>query len=147
MKSVTITEENYKRIFSKLEKFFNHKNIMSWHTYDCGTKKRISAYMPKDPHKPKKYNTTRLYPNPKTKRVKLNSGEDLLVINLDEHNSLTIQIGDTISFLGNRINLKREWIPHSNYKYLYACYQIMGESYKDPTEPITYTVYEIISIR
>lgn len=60
----------------------------------------------------------------------------MLVINLDNNSSLTIRIGDTISFLGNRIVLKQEWLPHSNYKYIYALYQIMGKSYTDPARKI-----------
>lgn len=123
MKSIVITKKNAKWVFSRLEKFFRHKNFLCWHQFSGGMKKRIGHIVRGGRYSDgysfdvmRKYHNVELrYPEPKF-------GPGLIVdLNYDE--GLLIKPGDSVAFLGNRIILKQK--DGVIGTYCYQCFQIL----------------------
>jgi len=124
MKVFTVTEDNIKEICGRVRKFFYNRNetgFASWHTFDCGFKKRISRYIALDGPK-KDVDTYYKYPAPL--EVKLNDDQDRIIVYLTASDSFSIKPGDKIAFLGNRIVHKEKWIIRG-HNFIYTVYQVL----------------------
>lgn len=142
---IKITIDNYKQIFGQIKKFFDHEDLITWHQFDCGAKKRIGHIIQMSPlviegkvlEPGGPFNTMhRMY------SVKSSVSDQHFFVEYDmtEHASydwdtgeidhdcmVSIAIGDEISFLGNRILIKKEYpIPCHRHQYIYEVFQIGG---------------------
>lgn len=123
-KQIIVTEKNFKWIYSRLKKFFGHRYMSYWHTFDCGNKKRIGKKIDSG-----RYNEKPIIPDEHYRHhpvdVSLNERfPDYIFMKCGRDSSWTIKVGDTISFIGNRIILKKKWFPISGNEYVYYCFQI-----------------------
>lgn len=142
MSKVTITESNYKQVFGRLKKFFNHDGLLTWHQFDCGMKKRIGHIL----HQKEVTIDGEVFIPAETVNVMyhvsdvecVEMGSNLIVYYNDSDISCRLfgeddkscaadfSIGDEVAFLGNRIIVKSRWgLP--NHHYCYQCYQIGGQ--------------------
>lgn len=134
MNKVIITESNYKQVFGRLKKFFNHDDLMTWHQFDCGMKKRIGhtirfdgiAKLSIPPHTANVMH--RIY------RSKHHVSDTKFFFEYSTDNDYyydefenvsVISLGDEVWFIGNRVIIKRKAY-FTNHRYLYMCYQIGG---------------------
>lgn len=122
MNGVIITEKNFPFVASKLIKFFNGADLVNWHTFDCGMKKRIPTdFVLCGKHRERVKGIYRY------RNVRASVGEvgksRFVRIRLDFSNGFCIYIGDVVKFCGNRIQIRKAFADES-YKWLYETYQI-----------------------
>lgn len=139
----TVTEENYKWIFSKVTKFFEgREGFTSWHQFYGGMKKRVRTV-----HNNRKFPTFYHIGNldrnfvPDSERVihtyqygfevcshedEDHIPEDVLVVRMNDDEGFCIHPGDKVAFLGNRILIRTESAVNP-YKYCYQMFQILKE--------------------
>ena len=125
MKTIVITDKNYRWVFSRLKKFFDHENFVCWHQWGGGMRKRLGHIVEiRRPDMPAyKTNVTRRYYQVRT-RIYLDIPEKpLFHVTLDFDSGLGLIPGDAVAFLGNRIII-RTWNVALN-QYLYECFQIL----------------------
>jgi hypothetical protein len=137
MSKVTITESNYKQVFGRLKKFFNHDGLLTWHQFDCGMKKRIGhtihfdgiARLSIPEHTVnvmhRIYRSKHHVSDTKFFFEYSHSDDDFYYDDDELENVSVITLGDEIWFLGNRVIIKRKAY-FTNHRHLYMCYQIGG---------------------
>lgn len=132
IKMIEITEENFDWIASRLVKFFNGKDIVYWHNFDCGSKRHIQSdfnmssgiLTPEHRVRP-----VYLYFEVKCraiKRVPIMEGappRKFIRVTLNRECGDVIYVGHKVGFAGNRIHVKSKSIV-SDYKFQYDVYQI-----------------------
>lgn len=141
MSKVTITESNYKQVFGRLKKFFNHDGLLTWHQFDCGMKKRIGhtihfdgltkngkVYIPENTANVMRriYRSKHHVSDTKFFFEYSHSDDDFYYDDGELENISVITFGDEIWFLGNRVIIKRKANFFTSHSYLYMCYQIGG---------------------
>lgn len=133
MKVITITEKNINDVYGKLCKFFYNNNstgFESWHNFDCSFKKHISRYIYKYPKlRGETIRISHSYPAPE----KISLGANKIVVSLTAGEGYTLDCGDKIAFLGNRIIQRREW-GYSEEKYVYEVFQALPMSKQEQEE-------------
>lgn len=119
---IEITEKNYKQIFGRVKKFFKGvKAFETWSSYDCGGRKRIPHTFIMDG----KVYDTKL----SVQHVTIYDKADFIGIqyfsdSLDGGNYYFLEIGDEISFNGNRITVKKK--DYGEFHYRYTTFQSIG---------------------
>lgn len=131
MKAITITKENIGWVYSRLSKFFYNKNrtgFEEWHNFDCGFKKHISRYITIDGEKEEICN---YFPSPELIEL-VEKGNTWIRIVFTPNSIDTLEVGDKIAFLSNRIIIKNKWGITPLGKNIYTVYQVksMSEEYK-----------------
>lgn len=123
-KQIIVTEKNFKWIYSRLKKFFGHRYMSYWHTFDCGNKKRIGKKIDYGRHSKKPIILDEHYLRWPVNASLDERFPDYIFLKWGWNNSWTIRVGDTISFIGNRIIHKKKWFSISGNEYIYYCFQI-----------------------
>ena len=127
MKTIVITDKNYRWVFSKLKKFFDHENFVCWHQWGGGMRKRLGHII--EIHSPGypayKVDVTRQYHRVSSTVEETFDGDPLFRVSLNYDNALAIipNRGIAVSFLGNRVIIKR--YDKFSDRYLYECFQIL----------------------
>lgn len=120
MNGIVITEENFNWIASKLIKFFNKQDIVSWHSFDCGMGKRVpTKFQFKD--KKAKHKIVHHYPYSHT-TIRVFSGQKWVRIVLNSHSESYCTIGDKVKFCGNRVQIQSKFTL-CGFHYIYKTYQ------------------------
>lgn len=119
---IEITEKNYKQIFGRVKKFFKgYKAFETWSSYDCGGHKRIPHTFKMDG---KVYDT-----KISIQQVTIYDKTDFVGVqyfsdSLECGNYYFLEIGDEISFNGNRITVKKK--DYGEFHYRYTTFQSIG---------------------
>ena len=119
---IEITEKNYKKIFGRVKKFFKgYKAFETWSSYDCGGSKRIPHTFKMDG---KVYDT-----KISIQQVTIYDKTDFVGVqyfsdSLEGGNYYFLEIGDEISFNGNRITVKKK--DYGEFHYRYTTFQSIG---------------------
>lgn len=136
MKIITVNEKNITSVYGKVKNFFqnkNHTGFEAFHNYDCGFHKVKPMEDVKNP--------IREYPD--VLEVKLLKFLDKwkIDIKLTAMSMITIQDGDKIAFLGNRIIHKDgDNFPLKRYQYtvftqkemsMETCQKLHKDAYKE----------------
>lgn len=124
MKVITITENNIKEIYGRLNKFFHNNNATGfeeWHNVNCGFKRHISRDMYIDGRKI--LNMSAKFPAPD---IRIDQKDLTIVVEFTALKSENIQIGDRIAFCGNHIILCTQETFFDEKKIFYTVYQALS---------------------
>lgn len=102
MKVITITENNMKEIYGRLNKFFHNNNATGfeeWHNVNCGFKRHISRDMYVDG---RKINISARFPAPD---IRIDQKSPSIIMEFTVLKVESLNLGDRIAFCGNRIIL------------------------------------------
>lgn len=149
MKMIKITEKNFMSVAGRVKKFFDHRDIVTWHNFNCGGKRHIQGDF--------KLNCRDYFKMCRSKKVKpifryhdvhaeivpdgsIYRKEPFIRVNLDPDNGLLIQIGQSVAFCGNRIIVISDCGSYRNPgDKLYEVYQLWdnngGFRYLSPNPP------------
>ena len=123
---MVITEKNKAQVYGRIKKSFDGKDVVTWHTFKGGMKKRISSYT-KGVFRYDDMLHQRLSVRHWFKKVivEINTFGNLL-ISLSDDDTVAVSVGDEILFLGNRIVIKKRESSFREYgiNYSYQCIQI-----------------------
>lgn len=149
MKMIKITEKNFMSVAGRIKKFFDHKDVVTWHNFNCGGKRHIQGDFKvncRDYFKMSRENKIKpifRYHNVEATIIPLAfNKEPILRVNLDYDNGFLIKIGQSVAFCGNRIVIISDCGYYRNPgDKLYEVYQIWdkngGFGYKNP-EHVSY---------
>lgn len=150
MKMITITKENFVQVASRIKKFFDHHDVVTWHNFNCGGKRHIQGdfYLNVDGYFIRKrrgrVKPVFRYNRANAEIVPLGSEhfkEPFIRLFLDEDNGALIKIGQQVAFCGNRLILLSD---ASSYRgkgaKCYEVYQLWDENggfkYLNHTQPL-----------
>ena len=106
MRMTKITEKNFMWIASKLKKFFDHGDVITWHNYNFGGKRHIQKdfYLNGMKVAPiQRYDTA--FIQIVTPKIIPSLNTYMMQLCLNPENMGMISIGDYVSFHGNRIHI------------------------------------------
>lgn len=127
MKAITITKDNIGEVYSRIKKFFYNKNrtgFEEWHNFDCGFKRHINRYITLDGIKKEICN---YFPSPELIEL-VGKGNTWIRIVFTPNSIDTLEVGDKVAFLGNRIIIKQKWGITPAGKNIYIVYQAKSMS-------------------
>lgn len=122
MNGIIVSEKNFDSVASRLVKFFDGADIINWHSFDCGMKRRIPTdFIQNHNGKNKKYRCVYRYPRVLAK-VENRFGRKMIAVRLNGDCAFCVKIGDVVKFCGNRIQMR---LPHfTNFKWCYDVFQL-----------------------
>lgn len=119
MNGYVVTTKNFLWIKSKLVKFFDKNDLVAWHNFNGGMKrKHIPPYKVDDHIIIYRYKYVQIKPQTSLDLI-LYSPYHMTIL-LDYDNGITIRLGDVVKFYGNRVHI-RTVDPRG--KYLYSVFQ------------------------
>lgn len=121
MKVITITENNMKEIYGRLNKFFHNNNATGfeeWHSVNCGFKRHISRGMYIDGRKIK--NVSSRFPAPD---IRIDQEGPSIIMDFTVLDPHSLKYGDKIAFCGNHIILRTKEPFFGENLNLYTVYQ------------------------
>lgn len=131
---IIITEKNFHSIAGRLVKFFNGKDIIQWHSFNCGMKRHIPTDFIMDigtDEEKKEERVKCVYRYScvsASKSISPVDGTPIIIIRLIKGSACVIRLGDVVRFCGNRVQLKQEFIGDPKYKWIYTTYQLWDEN-------------------
>lgn len=120
MAMIKITEENFMSVAGRIKKFFDHGDVVTWHNYR--NSRHIQGDFPMLHDRNTRIRPIQRYTSPKitivTPKTEPIFNKNFIRMSLDEENGGCINIGDEVSFHGNRIHLKtKNLIRNSPFAY------------------------------
>ena len=119
MNGTIITNQNITTIAGQVKHFFKHDDIIIWHSFNTGMKRRIptdfkNTFKSRAGHEPDRLKCVRRYAHV---TAELDKDMNLIRIRLNGENSIALHPGDVIKFAGNRIQIRTEHLGQAEYLY------------------------------